>query len=204
MDVFLTAGVVLGLSAGFSPGPLTTLVLSHALQHGMKEGLKVCLAPFITDAPIIALSVYAMSKLRDLHTPLGVISLVGALFLGYLAYSSFRAKELDMSTRPVEPRSLGKGTLVNFLSPNPYLFWLTVGGPQVVEAWTQNVWSAVGFLLAFYACLVGGKFSLAVIAAKSRAVLTGSAYKWVMRVFGALLLIFSLTLVRDGVYLLVG
>jgi threonine/homoserine/homoserine lactone efflux protein len=41
MDMCLTAGIVLGLSAGFSPGPLTAFVISQALRYGVKEGLKV-------------------------------------------------------------------------------------------------------------------------------------------------------------------
>jgi threonine/homoserine/homoserine lactone efflux protein len=53
MDIFLSAGITLGLSAGFSPGPLSTLVISHSLRYGTREGVKVAMAPFITDVPIV-------------------------------------------------------------------------------------------------------------------------------------------------------
>lgn len=198
MDIFLTAGIVLGLSSGFSPGPLTTLVISQALQHGVKEGLKVALAPFITDTPIILLSVFALTRLSNFQEILGLISVVGGVFLVYLAYLSFKTTKVDLDVATSAPRSLGKGTLVNFLSPSPYLFWISIGAPSVVDAWRQSPLTAVGFLAGFYVCLVGGKMSLAVMAARSRRLLAGRGYGYVMRVLGGLLLAFAVLLFRDA------
>jgi len=59
---------VLSVSAGFAPGPLLTLVISETLQHDIKSGVKVALAPIITDLPIIILS-----KLTNFHDILGII-----------------------------------------------------------------------------------------------------------------------------------
>lgn len=198
MDIFLSAGIALGLSAGFSPGPLTTLVISQALQHGAKEGLKVALAPFVTDLPIILVSVFALTQVRSSQTILGLISILGGLVLIYLAYLSFTVDKIDVDVNATEPRSLGKGALVNVFNPQPYLFWLTIGAPNVVEAWTYSPWTAAGFLAGFYASLVGGKMSLAFVAARSRRLLTGMAYRYVMRILGGVLLILAFLLLRDG------
>ncbi|MFC1515262.1 hypothetical protein ACFL7E_00730 [Thermodesulfobacteriota bacterium] len=35
MISYLTTGIILGLSAGFAPGPLLTLVITESLQHGI-------------------------------------------------------------------------------------------------------------------------------------------------------------------------
>jgi threonine/homoserine/homoserine lactone efflux protein len=199
MDIYLTAGIVLGLSSGFSPGPLTTLVISQALQYGVKEGLKAALAPLITDIPIIVLSVFALTRLQNFQGILGLISIIGGVFLVYLAYLSFKTNTIDLDIKASKPRSLGKGTLVNFFSPNPYLFWISVGAPQVVGAWTQNPLKAAGFLVGFYVCLVGGKMSLAVIAARSRRLLSGKGYGYVMNILGGLLLVFAFILFWDGI-----
>jgi len=198
MDIFLSAGIALGLSAGFSPGPLTTLVISQALQHGAKEGLKVAMAPFLTDLPVILVSVYALTLLRNSQTILGLISILGGLVLIYLAYMSFTADKVTVEVSAVQPRSLGKGALVNIFNPQPYLFWLTIGAPNVVEAWTLSPLTAAGFLAGFYACLVGGKMALAFVAARSRRLLTGPAYRYVMRLLGGALLVLAFFLFRDG------
>jgi threonine/homoserine/homoserine lactone efflux protein len=198
MDIFLTAGIALGLSAGFSPGPLTTLVISQTLQHGTREGVKVALAPFITDAPIVALSIFILAGLRNLETALGLISLFGGGFLVYLAYQSFRTAGINVEDAAKAPRSLGKGVMVNFFSPNPYLFWISVGAPTTVDAWSHGELRAVGFLAGFYACLVAAKMTIAVIAGKSRRLLTGPAYNMVMNILGGVLLLFALFLFREG------
>lgn len=201
MDFFLTTGIILGLSAGFSPGPLTTLVISQALQHGVREGMKVAMAPFITDLPIVLLSVFVMTRLRDFHAILALISIIGGIFLVYLAYASFKTSKIGMDIKATEPRSLGKGTLANFFNPGPYLFWITIGAPNVVAAWTQSPLMAAGFLAGFYTCLIGAKMFLAVLAANSRRFLTGKGYTYVMRILGGLLLILGFVLLRDGIRL---
>ena len=45
-------GTLLGLAAGFSPGPLTVLVIGETLRHGLRSGLQVAIAPILTDIPI--------------------------------------------------------------------------------------------------------------------------------------------------------
>lgn len=202
MDVFLSSGITLGLSAGLSPGPLTTLVISHSLQHGTKEGLKVAIAPFLTDVPVILFSIFALAQLRDSQTALGLISMIGAVVLSYIAYKSFKVDRVEVELRATEARSLGKGALVNLFNPHPYLFWFTIGGPLVVEAWTQSPLIAAGFLTSFYVCLVGSKMVLAIVAARSRELLAGAVYRYVMRILGGALLILAFLLVREGLVFL--
>ena len=48
MTEFFTIGIVLGLSAGFAPGPLLTLVISETLQHDIKS------LPHYNDTTVIA------------------------------------------------------------------------------------------------------------------------------------------------------
>ena len=59
----LSKGTVLGLAAGFSPGPLTFLIISETLRHGLRAGMKVSLAPVVTDLPIIVLAVLLLDRL---------------------------------------------------------------------------------------------------------------------------------------------
>ena len=50
-------GTLFGLAAGFSPGPLTVLVIGETLRHGLRSGLQVAIAPVLTDIPVILLTV---------------------------------------------------------------------------------------------------------------------------------------------------
>jgi threonine/homoserine/homoserine lactone efflux protein len=202
MAVFLIAGIILGLSAGFSPGPLLTLVLSQTLKHGVKEGIKVAFAPLVTDLPIILLAIFVLTRLAGFKAVLGSISLLGGLFVVYLAYESLGTDRLNMDVQEVRRQSLSKGAIINALNPNPYLFWLGVGGPTMVRAWQKSSLSAVAFVAGFYMCLVGSKIILALLVGKSKQLLRGNAYRTLMRVLGILLLVFAFLLFRDALYLL--
>jgi threonine/homoserine/homoserine lactone efflux protein len=91
---------------------------------------------------------------------------------------------------------------VNALSPHPYLFWITVGAPTLIRAWREGPVAAAAFLAGFYACLVGAKMLVAVVAGRSGGRLRGGAYRAVMVVLGALLLVFAVRLAAEGIRLL--
>lgn len=198
----LIAGFVLGLSAGFSPGPLSVLVISQTLKHGTREGVKVAFAPLITDLPIITLAMVVLTQLANSQTLFGLIALVGGMYLFYLAHESFHAGGVELSAQAGSPQSLIKGAVVNFLNPSPYIFWLTVGAPTVVRAWAESPFAAIAFFIAFYFCLIGAKLLLAALVGRSRSFFAGKAYLYLMRGLGVLLVIYGLGLFWDGVGML--
>lgn len=202
MITFLSAGIVLGLSAGFSPGPLMTLVISQTLRHGIREGAKVAVAPLVTDLPIILAATFLLTRLENYRAVLGAISLAGGLFVLFLAWESFHTDGVETSRLDTAPQSLGRGIMVNLLSPYPYLFWLTVGAPMVVRGWSESPLLAAAFVAAFMGCLVGAKIVIAIAAGRSRHLLNGHAYLFIMRLLGALLLVFAFLLLKDGLGML--
>lgn len=199
---FLTIGAMLGLSAGFAPGPLLTLIVSETLQHDIKAGIKVALAPLITDLPIIVITIFLLAKIAIFQNILGVISIAGGCFILYLGIKNIKIKGIEIPENVITPRSLQKGILVNALSPHPYFFWFSVGAPTTMKALEQSLGSAISFIVSFYALLVGAKIMLAVLTGKSRAFLYGNAYLFTMRLLGIFLLVFAGILFRDGLHLI--
>lgn len=198
MIASMVAGLVLGLSAGFSPGPLSVLLISQTLKHGTREGIKVSFAPLFSDAPIIALTMLVLTQIAGSQTLLGGISIAGGMFLLYLAYESFRTRGIELAGQMDAPQSLTKGVVVNLLNPNPYVFWLTVGAPTMVKAWTETPLAAVAFVASFYSCLVGAKLLLAVLVGKSRNWFMGKPYAYLMRALGVLLALYAVMLFKEG------
>ncbi|MDO9045027.1 MAG: LysE family translocator [Methanobacteriaceae archaeon] len=200
----LIAGISLGFSAGFSPGPLMVLIISQTLKHGYREGIKVACAPIITDIPIIIVTLILLSYLSQNSGILGLISIIGGFYLVYLAYESFKTHGIEENFDMEEPRSFLKGAAVNFLSPNPYIFWITVGGPITIAAYQVNPYSPSWFFFGFYIFLIGSKILLAVLVGKSRDFLTGKSYIYIMRFMGVLLSIFAAYIWWNGFHLIIG
>jgi threonine/homoserine/homoserine lactone efflux protein len=198
MFEFLFFGVLLGLAAGFSPGPLLALVVSETLQHNIRSGVRVALAPIITDAPIIVGIFLVLKSIEKFSPVLGVISLGGALFVFYLAFDTFLAGDYRPEVEKKPPRSLRKAVLVNALSPHPYLFWASVGGPLLLKAFGIHFSHGLAFLTGFYFFLVGSKVFLAVLTGKSRSFFQGKAYRLTLRSLAILLFVFGFFLFREG------
>lgn len=203
MTATLLTALLLGLSAGVSPGPLLTLVIAQSLRHGRLEGMKVALAPLLTDLPILALALGLYSQLPKLDAILGAVSLVGAAFVAWLALQSLRpaAPELDLEAEP--PRSILKGVLVNLLSPHPYIFWFGLGAPAMLKAGSEDgIRAMAAFPLMFLLVISGSKMLIAELVGRSRGFLKGRIYAALMKVLGLALLVFAALLVRDGLRLL--
>ena len=198
MLTYLFSGTVFGVSAGLAPGPLLTLVITETLKGGLKAGIRVALAPLITDVPIVLLTLFVISKLTNFDVILGLISIFGAVFVAYLGYESMCTKEIPVPAGDTDLQSLRKGVITNFLNPHPYLFWFSVGSPMAVKAYSTSVLSAVAFVCSFYVLLVGAKIILAVLISTSRSLLLGKAYQYTMKILGMLLLLFAGFLLWDG------
>ena len=199
---YLLSGALLGLSAGISPGPILVLVITETLAGSVWNGVKVALAPLLTDAPIILVSVLLLSKLTHFETVPGVVALAGGLFLLYLGYKTITAKAPDTENTGPRRGSLKKGVLTNFLNPNPYLFWVTVGAPLVLKGAGTSALNPALFLAGFYCCIVGSKIGVALLTGRFRGFLRSRAYEIAMKLLGGALIVFALLFLREGLRLL--
>lgn len=198
---FLFMGSLLGLSAGMAPGPLLTLVVSETLAHDIRAGVRVALAPLVSDLPIVLLTLFILSKVSGFQSVLGGISLVGGGVIFYMGIQGFRTPGAVLMEKKV-PRSLTKGVLVNFLSPHPYLFWISVGAPAMGRAMAVNIGAAIFFVASFYLFLVGSKVGLAVFVGRSKSFLKGRIYRVTMKCLGGALCCLAIFLFKDGLGLL--
>jgi threonine/homoserine/homoserine lactone efflux protein len=194
----LFLGMVLGLAAGLSPGPLITLVVSETLKKGRKEGIEVAVSPLISELPIVLFVLVILSSVARNGIPLGIISLLGACFLTYLGLTNLKANVKASRNHFGEGSSLLRGITTNLLNPNAYTFWLTVGGPRILESAHVHVSTAILFVLGFYMMLVGSKTAVAITVDKSKTLIEGRYYACIIRVLGILLIVFALISVMDS------
>lgn len=200
---FLSMGSILGLTSGITPGPLLTLVISETLKHNRAEGVKVAISPLITDIPIIIVSFFLFSKFQHLNIVLGIIALLGGTFMAYMGYVTWQTKGLRTEALTVTPNSLRKGIMANFLNPGPYLFWVTVGTPLLLQALQINLAAVAIFLSAFYILLIGSKITIVLLIAPSKSLLSNRLYFGVMRFLAIVLCIFALVFIGDGLKYLI-
>ena len=162
MLFYIVQGFGYGFAAAVQPGPFQTYVLAQALNRGWRRALPMALAPLLSDAPIIALMLLVLSQVPDwLQRFLYIAS---GLFILYLAWGAFKAwRTFDANAQldaALPQQSLLKATLVNMISPGPYIFWSLVTGPILLEGWREAPANGIGFLTGFYTAMIA---SLAVL-----------------------------------------
>ena len=198
----LVTGIILGLTAGLTPGPLLTLVIAQTLQYGFREGVLIATAPLITDVPIILVSLFTLAKLANFEPILGLVALVGSLYIFYLAYETLRTGPVGVSKSEPAAKSLRKGAIINALNPHPYLFWATVGAPLILRAERSESLAPWLFVGSFYLFLIGSKVGIALIVGKFRAFLSDKPYIYIMRTLALLLAGLAIFLFCDAFVLM--
>jgi threonine/homoserine/homoserine lactone efflux protein len=157
-----TQGVTLGFSAAVSPGPFQAFLFSRASRHGVRRTLPLALAPLVSDGPIVAVILLALTGMPQGF--LRGLEVAGGALLLWLAWGALRATPdtHGESSRPPERAggSFLRAAVVNAAGPGPWIFWSTVCGPILIEAWRAAPSSGLAFLAGFYLLLVGGNAAL--------------------------------------------
>ena len=193
----MATGALLGLAGGLSPGPLTALVLSETLRHGRSAGAKVAVVPILTDGPLIAVVLIASAWVSDLERVVGGLGVIGAAVLLWLAWDTARA-DPPVARADGPTGSLRKALLTNVANPHPYLFWFGVGGPVLIAARSEGWHAVAGFVLAFFAGIVGTKLALAWFVDRLSAWFVGARWRWTMRALAVGLGVLALQLAWQG------
>lgn len=162
MLTYLLQGLVLGGTAAIQPGPFQAFLLSLVARYGWRRAMPAVLAPLISDPPIVTVVLLVLTRLPEQF--LSLLRLVGGLFLLYLAWWAWRAWRAESqddgpTTEPPSGstlRAVLKASLMNALSPGPYIFWATISGPILIAGWRASPALGLSFLLGFYGALIGG------------------------------------------------
>jgi threonine/homoserine/homoserine lactone efflux protein len=198
MLTYLIAGITLGFAAGISPGPLLVMVITETIKYDMRKGIKIALVPLVSDLPIVLFSLFIMYELSDSDLILALVSFLGALFLGYLAWENITIKSFATNSKAERIKGFWKGVLANFLSPHPYLFWMLVGAPIAIRAFHENVIYSVLFFLSFYIFIIGTKIILVFLTERSKRFLSSKTFIYSIKALGILLFILAVVLLKDG------
>ncbi len=194
MWIYLLQGIGFGFAAASQIGPFQTFLISQALTRGWKRALPGAFAPFLSDGPIVLLSVLVLSQLPEWTQR--VMYIFGGLFVLYLAYGSYKSwRSFDETLAHPElsgQQTIFKAAMTNLLSPGAYLFWMIVTGPLLVQGWREAPVNGLGLLIGFYS-----SFILCLIA---MIVVFGAASKLGPKLTRALLGISCIVLLGFGLY----
>lgn len=171
---FFTAAVLLGLA----PGPDNIFVLTQSALRGKRAGVAVMLGlctGLIAHSTAVAFGVAVIFQTSALA--FSILKYIGAAYLIYLAWLSFRASAEEISAEGNAELSHWKlyrrGIIMNMTNPKVSIFFLAFL-PQFADPASGPVWLQL--------LLLGGLFIVAtVLVFGSIALLAGSLGQWLSR-----------------------
>lgn len=141
-----------------TPGPFQAFLVSQTIKNGWRHTLPTALAPLVSDGPIVVLMFLLLTQTPNWF--LSGVQILGGLFVLYLAWGAFVAAKRMGTSLVILPEAASqnflKATLMNMLSPGPYLFWGLLAGPIVIDGWRQSPAMGLSFVVGFYMALIGG------------------------------------------------
>jgi threonine/homoserine/homoserine lactone efflux protein len=161
--IYLIQGLTLGFSATATPGPFQAYLLHQTSTHGLKRALPLCLAPLLSDGPIIILVLFILSHIHPAF--IQILQILGGIYLICLAVLAwFSQPKNAASTTAQKTPTFFHAVLMNLMNPAPYVFWSTVSGPIFIKACSQSIALGIAFLASFYLVLIGGFMAFVVLA----------------------------------------
>jgi threonine/homoserine/homoserine lactone efflux protein len=197
---YIWKAVLLGIHAGFSPGPVSTMIITQSLLHGRRAGMKIATVPFLTDIPIITIIIPALYYLTfGLNNVIALISIVGACLLCYLAYESLSVTTAQFQQNNAPSLSLFRAIGINLFNPNLYIYWITICGPLSISAFATGGFATMFlFIGVYFASITSVKLGMALILGSVRHSLNWNIIIWINRLLGIVLLFIAASFLWQG------
>ena len=188
----------MGIGAALSPGPILILTLSETMRGGIRSGFTVSLAPSILDLVFVPVSIVFAAAIESFQFLVGILSLVGAGFLLFLAFQNLTAKKIEIAQTTHASTSLAKAVIADFFNPYVYIFWFSVALPIFAKG---NLTGSILFAVSHTLFAFVGHFSLALLTAALRMRLLNYLH-WLLRFLSIPLIVMAVIFVREGITLL--
>jgi threonine/homoserine/homoserine lactone efflux protein len=162
----------------------------------------IAIAPLFTDLPIVLLSIYLLETFSASSSVLGVLSILGGIFLIYLGIKNFTSKPGTNQKGGQYKASIKYGIITNLLSPHPYLFWITVGAPTFIKASREDAAGSYLFVGGFYLLFFGSKIVVAILTGFFKDFLQGKSYENTLKALGVIIIMLAFVMIYEGIELL--
>lgn len=197
MDIILN-GVVSGIVLAFLIGPVFFTIMQTSIERGFVSGTLVAIGVSLSDAfyiTLIYLGVYQFFDSGNFREYLAYFGGIVLVLFGayYLFVKSRKVYRYDHAKAQLNNpwKLVGKGFIINGLSPMVFIFWLGAVG----VATTKFGYSIPQKAVPYFACIVSTVFLTDVIKAKLadrlRLLLTAKFIRNLNVILGLLLLLFG-------------
>lgn len=166
-------GILLGVGAAFSVGPIFVTIIQEAATRGFAASFRVILGSATADLLLLIPALLFSWLIAQIAAAAFWVALIGAGFFVYFAVEAYRdARRLWHAEQQINPPagwSFWKGVIGNLANPLTWTFWLATGTPTMLFAFNNSGWIGLLFFTIIWFVVASGLEALiAVAVARSR------------------------------------
>ena len=200
----LWLGMLLGVGAAMSVGPIFVVIIQQAATSGFGAALRVILGSATADLVLLLPALAFAYIIRAVDRGALWVGTVGALFLLYLAWQAGRdAVALWRRHRRLEADgrwAFWKGVAGNLANPLTWTFWLATGTPAMLAAQRAGGTAGlVAFTAVWFLVASGLEAVIALAVARSHRLVGSRGQAWLTAASAVAFLCLAVTLVARDV-----
>ena len=201
MEVILN-GIISGIILAFLIGPVFFTIIQTSIERGFGSGAFVAMGVSLSDAFYISLTYLGVYQLFDQGNFREYLAYFGGIVLLLFGAYYLLIKSRKLSRPAVdkvksdEPwRLVGKGFVINGLSPMVLIFWLGTVGIATTKFGYSTPQKAIPYFASIVSTVFITDLLKAKVADRLRCILTPSFIRRLNLVLGFVLLIFGMRLI---------
>lgn len=193
--VILGSSFVIALSGALMPGPLLTVTIGESTKQGFWVGPMLILGHGLLELFLLLALLAGLGPILQKDSVFGVIALVGALVLLWMAVGMFRSLPtltLDFSDAKAGNNHLIlSGALLSLVNPYWIIWWSTIGLGYIIHS--QSLGSA-GIIFFFLGHILGDLAWYSVISfsvSKGKSFFSNQFYRGLLGTCACFLIVFA-------------
>lgn len=176
MAEIIWLGLLLGVGAAFSVGPIFVTIVQEAATRGFAASFRVILGSATADLVLLLPAMAFTWVIAQIAEASLWVALFGAVCLAYFAVEALRdARRMWFAQQaPSAPAgwSFWKGVLGNLANPLTWTFWLATGTPTMLRVHDLGGnWGLVMFTVVWFVVASGLEAVMAYMISRSRHVI---------------------------------
>lgn len=168
---FITLAIASFLFA-ISPGPGVVAVLAVSINRGVKSGIAMTAGEVTGDMIYLVLAMVSLASIaQSLSSVLLVIRVLGAIYLCWIGYKTFKSPPLvqglaDVSTRGLI-RAFGTGFMISVTNPKVIVFYLSFL-PLFIDMTSLDFFTGIQVMIVMYVSVFMGPLVIVILGHHAR------------------------------------
>lgn len=198
------SSLLIGLSGALMPGPMLSVCVTESYKKGFWAGPVMVLGHAIPELCLAVLFSLGLNKVLDNKTLVAIISIVGGVFLVWLAYKVFSEVRRGISIDLTAKRDVGWGPLVGGLwsslsNPGWIVWWATIGAQYIVMSLKHGILGLAFFFVGHEMADLIWYSSVSFLVSRGRGRISDRFYHALLYACSLLVLVFAGIFITTGI-----